>query len=101
MPLSEMLNHWQKVKEIFENAHPNYCRKCWGWGMTEDTIDRDTDISNHDVCEECFAAGKCPHCSGELVLLEDGATYVCPCGWIEDTSVGIPDGPDPVDYLDF
>ena len=71
----------------YTQLYPNHCINCEGWGghaarefrgmygmsaAYEDTF---------DTCPECVDKGKCPRCSTENALNEDGEGPCPNCGW--------------------
>lgn len=102
--ISRLELHIAETK-AFQLNHPNYCRKCEGWGGRWERYDPSPRgialprgyLEDFEPCSECLDQGLCPHCKSPLLEEEDPMR--CSnhdCLWCEDDPDGLP--PEPTDY---
>jgi ribosomal protein L37E len=71
---------YKLMVDTFAVAHPNYCRRCGGWGSTPGRpAAYDDPGDDGDPCPDCTEKGKCPWC-GEMAVNEE-VTECSSCGW--------------------
>jgi hypothetical protein len=93
---AEVEDRWIEMDEWVER-HPDYCRKCKGWGGFESQYDPSPigvslgigSMTDFELCEDCVEQGICPHCGFKFapdVDIYDFDNMSCPkCGWTEDS----------------
>ena len=69
----DLQKRYQEKIDAWVALHPNYCKKCDGFGEVEcrDSVDYGSTtvtMTNTDMCGTCIENAKCPHCGSELIF---------------------------------
>lgn len=77
----------QNALKEFEAKHPQYCRKCRGFGVVcynDDPSPSGVSLSSGsieycDPCGHCIEQDRCPYCGGQI--FGENENMFCACGW--------------------